>query len=55
MMMDDDECEAISGMLGSRKPKYQEKTCPTATMHTTNPALLGPGLEPRLPQWEASD
>jgi hypothetical protein len=33
------------------KPKYSEKTCPSATLSTTNPTW--PGIEPRLPRWEA--
>jgi hypothetical protein len=28
------------------KPKYSEKTCPTATLSTTHPTLLDPGLNP---------
>jgi hypothetical protein len=30
-MMDDDECVAVGGMSGKRKPKYLEKTGPSAT------------------------
>jgi hypothetical protein len=37
MMMDDDECGAIGVMLELEKPKYSEKTCPTAALSTTNP------------------
>jgi hypothetical protein len=28
------------------KPKYSEKTCPSATLSTTNPTCLDPGLNP---------
>jgi hypothetical protein len=28
------------------KPKYSEKTCPSATLSTTNPTWLDPGLNP---------
>jgi hypothetical protein len=28
------------------KPKYSEKTCPSATLPTTNPTWLDPGLNP---------
>jgi hypothetical protein len=28
------------------KPKYSEKTCPSATLSTTNPTWLDPGLKP---------
>jgi hypothetical protein len=37
------------------KPKYSEKTCPSATLPITNPTRLGPGLQPGPPWWEASD
>jgi hypothetical protein len=37
-MIDDDECGAVGGMrIGREKPKYSEKTCPSATLSTTNP------------------
>jgi hypothetical protein len=29
-----------------RKPKYSEKTCPSATLSITNPTWLDPGLNP---------
>jgi hypothetical protein len=32
------------------KPKYSEKTCPSATLSTTNPTW--PGIEPGPPRWE---
>jgi hypothetical protein len=35
------------------KLKYSEKTCPRATLSTTNPTWLG--LEPGPPQWKTSD
>jgi hypothetical protein len=28
------------------KPKYSEKTCPSASLFTTNPTWLDPGLNP---------
>jgi hypothetical protein len=34
-MIDDDDYGAIGGWQG--KPKYSEKTCPSATLSTTNP------------------
>jgi hypothetical protein len=30
------------------KPKYSEKTCPSATLSTTNPARTDPGSKPGL-------
>jgi hypothetical protein len=37
--MIDDECGAVGGMrIGRGKPKYSEKTCPSATLSTRNPA-----------------
>jgi hypothetical protein len=36
-MMDDDECGAVGGMIDGGKPKYSERTCPTATLSTTDP------------------
>jgi hypothetical protein len=37
-MIDDDECGAIGGMrIGKGKSKYSQKTCPSATVSTTNP------------------
>jgi hypothetical protein len=36
MIMVDDECRAIGGMLGRGKLRYLEKTCPSATLSTTN-------------------
>jgi hypothetical protein len=32
--------------IGRVKPKYSEKTCPSATLSTTNPTRLDPGLNP---------
>jgi hypothetical protein len=32
--------------IGRGKPKYSEKTCPNATLSTTNPTLLDQGLNP---------
>jgi hypothetical protein len=36
--MTDDEFEAVGGIrIFQGKPKYSEKTCPSATLSTTNP------------------
>jgi hypothetical protein len=44
-MIDGDGCGAISGMNEWQgKPKYWEKTCPSAT--TTDPTWLDPGSNP---------
>jgi hypothetical protein len=37
------------------KPKYSEKTCPSATLSITKSQMTTPGLEPGPPLWEASD
>jgi hypothetical protein len=34
------------------KPKYSEKTCPIATLYTTNPIWPNLGSKPRPPLWE---
>jgi hypothetical protein len=35
---DDDECGAVGGMrIGRGNPKYSEKTCPSATLSSSNP------------------
>jgi hypothetical protein len=46
-MIGDDNCGEI-GVIEDwqRKPKYSEKTCPSATLSTTNPTWLDPGLNP---------
>jgi hypothetical protein len=31
------------------KPKYSEKTCPSATLSTTNPTWINPGLRGERP------
>jgi hypothetical protein len=37
-MTGDGDCGEIGGMkIGKGKPKYSEKTCPSATLSTTNP------------------
>jgi hypothetical protein len=36
-MIDDDKCGAVGGMRIGRGNKYSEKTCPNATLLTTNP------------------
>jgi hypothetical protein len=33
----DDECGAAGGIIGTRKPKYSEKTCQSANLFTINP------------------
>jgi hypothetical protein len=44
----DGDCGEIGGMKIGRhgKPKYSEKTCPSATLSTTNPTWLDPGSNP---------
>jgi hypothetical protein len=37
------------------KPKYSDKTCPGATLSTTNPTWPDPGSNPGPQRWEASD
>jgi hypothetical protein len=45
--MIDDECGAVGGMrIGMGKPKYSEKTCPNATLSTTNSTLPYLGSNP---------
>jgi hypothetical protein len=37
-MIGDGDCGEIDGIkIGRLKPKYSEKTCPNATLSTTNP------------------
>jgi hypothetical protein len=38
MMDDDDDYGAIDGMIDKGNQRYSEKTCPSATLSTTNPA-----------------
>jgi hypothetical protein len=46
-MIHEGDCGAIGRMkIGRGKPKYSEKTCPSATLFTTNPTLPDPGLNP---------
>jgi hypothetical protein len=46
-MIGDGDCGEIGGMkTGSGKPKYSEKTCPSATFSTTNPKWPDPVLNP---------
>jgi hypothetical protein len=42
------DCEdgEFGGMNWLGKPKYSEKTCPGATLSTTNPTLPDPGSNP---------
>jgi hypothetical protein len=35
-MIDDDDSEAFGGMRIGKRNKYSEKTCPSATLFTTN-------------------
>jgi hypothetical protein len=46
-MIDIGDFGAISGMNNWQgKPKYSEKTCPSAALSTTNPTLLDQGSNP---------
>jgi hypothetical protein len=46
-MIYDGDCGAIGGMkIGKGKAKYSEKTCPSATLSTTNPTWPDPGSNP---------
>jgi hypothetical protein len=46
-MINDGDCGEIGGIkTGRRKPKYSEKTCPSATLSTTNSTWVDPGLNP---------
>jgi hypothetical protein len=37
-MIGEVDCGEIGGIkIGKEKPKYSEKTCPSATLSTTNP------------------
>jgi hypothetical protein len=42
--LNNDECAEIGGMLLWGKPKYLEKTCPSAVSSTTNPTWPYLGL-----------
>jgi hypothetical protein len=35
--------------IGRGKPKNSEKTCPSATLSTTNPTMIDPGLRGDMP------
>jgi hypothetical protein len=35
------------------KPKFSEKTCPSAILSITKPHMSRPGFEPGPPRWEA--
>jgi hypothetical protein len=37
------------------KPKYSEKTYPSATLSTTKSHMIDPVSNPRSQRWEASD
>jgi hypothetical protein len=44
-MIGDDDCGEIGGMkIDTGKPKYSEQTCTSATLSTTNPTWLVPGM-----------
>jgi hypothetical protein len=44
-MISDGDCGEIGGIkIWQGKPKYSEKTCPSATWSIPNPTLLDPGL-----------
>jgi hypothetical protein len=46
-MIGDGDCGEIGRMkIGRGKPKYSEKTYRSATLSTTNPTWLDPGLNP---------
>jgi hypothetical protein len=46
-MIGDGDCGEIDGMkIVQGKPKHSEKTYPSATLSTTNPTWLDPGLNP---------
>jgi hypothetical protein len=47
---------AIGGMkFGRGKPKYSEKTYPSATLSTTKSHITDPVSNPGPQRWEASD
>jgi hypothetical protein len=46
MMIDDDECGAVGGMIVKGKQKYSEKTCSNAALHTINPTCSDSGSNP---------
>jgi hypothetical protein len=46
-MIDDDDCGVVGGIkIGKGKPKYSEKTCPSATLSITNTTWSDPGSNP---------
>jgi hypothetical protein len=38
-MIDEDECGVVGGMIGKGSQSTRRKTCPNATLSTTNPTL----------------
>jgi hypothetical protein len=40
------DCDDDGEFGGMKKPKYADKTCPSATLSTTNPTRPDPGLNP---------
>jgi hypothetical protein len=57
-MIDEGDCGAVGGMqieYWQGKPKYSEKTCPSAPLSTTKSHMTRHGLEPEPPMWETSD
>jgi hypothetical protein len=46
-MIDEGDCGVIGGMkIVQGKPKYSEKTCPSAILSTTNPTWPDPAANP---------
>jgi hypothetical protein len=55
-MIDEGDCGAIGGMkIGRAKPKYSDKTYPSATLSTTKSHMTDPVSNPGPQRWEASD
>jgi hypothetical protein len=46
-MIDEDDFGNNWNEDWQEKPKYSEKTCPSATLFTTKSHMTRPGLEPR--------
>jgi hypothetical protein len=45
-MIDDGDCGAVGGLKVDNETKYSEKTCPSATLSTTNPTWPDLGSNP---------
>jgi hypothetical protein len=55
-MIGDGDCGEIGGIkIGRGKPKYSEKTCPSATFVHHKSHMTRPGFELGPPRWESSD